>query len=210
VLVDGAQTAPRLPVDVRALDCDFFVFSGHKLYGPSGIGVLYGKAGLLEAMPPYQTGGDMILSVSFEKTVFNKIPYKFEAGTPDLAGAVGLGAAIDYVTALGLDRIARHEERVLEHGTALLREIPEVRLVGTAARKAGVLSFVVDGVHPHDVGTILDQDGIAVRAGHHCAQPVMDRFGLPATVRASLGLYNTHEDVERLAAGLRRVVEIFR
>jgi cysteine desulfurase/selenocysteine lyase len=210
VLVDGAQTAPRLPVDVRALDCDFFVFSGHKLYGPSGIGVLYGKAELLEAMPPYQTGGDMILSVSFEKTVFNRIPYKFEAGTPDLAGAVGLGAAIDYVTALGLDRIARHEDRVLEHGTALLREIPEVRLVGTAARKAGVLSFVVDGVHPHDVGTILDQEGIAVRAGHHCAQPVMERFGLPATVRASLGLYNTHEDVERLAAGLRRVVEIFR
>ena len=210
VLVDGAQTVPRLPVDVRALDCDFFVFSGHKLYGPSGIGVLYGKAGLLEAMPPYQTGGDMILSVSFEKTVFNKIPHKFEAGTPDLAGAVGLGAAIDYVTALGLDRIARHEDRVLEHGTALLREIPEVRLVGTAARKAGVLSFVVDGVHPHDVGTILDQEGIAVRAGHHCAQPVMERFGLPATVRASLGLYNTHEDVERLAAGLRRVVEIFR
>jgi cysteine desulfurase/selenocysteine lyase len=210
VLVDGAQTAPRLPVDVRALDCDFFVFSGHKLYGPSGIGVLYGKAELLEAMPPYQTGGDMILSVSFEKTVFNRIPYKFEAGTPDLAGAVGLGAAIDYVTALGLDRIARHEDRVLEHGTALLREISEVRLVGTAARKAGVLSFVVDGVHPHDVGTILDQEGIAVRAGHHCAQPVMERFGLPATVRASLGLYNTHEDVERLAAGLRRVVEIFR
>jgi cysteine desulfurase/selenocysteine lyase len=210
VLVDGAQTAPRLPVDVRALDCDFFVFSGHKLYGPSGIGVLYGKAGLLEAMPPYQTGGDMILSVSFEKTVFNKIPHKFEAGTPDLAGAVGLGAAIDYVTALGLDRIARHEEDVLEHGTRLLREIPEVRLVGTAARKAGVLSFVVDGVHPHDVGTVLDQEGIAVRAGHHCAQPVLDRFGLPATVRASLGLYNSHEDVERLAAGLRRVVEIFR
>jgi cysteine desulfurase/selenocysteine lyase len=210
VLVDGAQTVPRLPVDVRALDCDFFVFSGHKLYGPSGIGVLYGKAGLLEAMPPYQTGGDMILSVSFEKTVFNRIPHKFEAGTPDLAGAVGLGAAIDYVTALGLDRIARHEDRVLEHGTELLREIPEVRLVGTAARKAGVLSFVVDGVHPHDVGTILDQEGIAVRAGHHCAQPVMERFGLPATVRASLGLYNTREDVERLAAGLRKVVEIFR
>jgi cysteine desulfurase/selenocysteine lyase len=152
----------------------------------------------------------MILSVSFEKTVFNKIPHKFEAGTPDLAGAVGLGAAIDYVTALGLDRIARHEEDVLEHGTRLLREIPEVRLVGTAARKAGVLSFVVDGVHPHDVGTVLDQEGIAVRAGHHCAQPVLDRFGLPATVRASLGLYNSHEDVERLAAGLRRVVEIFR
>jgi cysteine desulfurase/selenocysteine lyase len=193
VLVDGAQTVPRLPVDVRALDCDFFVFSGHKLYGPSGIGVLYGKAGLLEAMPPYQTGGDMILSVSFEKTVFNRIPHKFEAGTPDLAGAVGLGAAID-----------------LEHGTELLREIPEVRLVGTAARKAGVLSFVVDGVHPHDVGTILDQEGIAVRAGHHCAQPVMERFGIPATVRASLGLYNTREDVERLAAGLRKVVEIFR
>jgi cysteine desulfurase/selenocysteine lyase len=210
VLVDGAQTAPRLPVDVRALDCDFFVFSGHKLYGPSGIGVLYGKAALLEAMPPWQTGGDMILSVSFEKTVFNRIPHKFEAGTPDLAGAVGLGAAIDYLTALGLERVARHEDGVLAHATELLREIPEVRLVGTAARKAGVLSFVVEGVHPHDVGTILDQEGIAVRAGHHCAQPVMDRFGLPATVRASLGLYNTREDVERLAAGLRRVVEVFR
>ena len=210
VLVDGAQAVPRFPVDVRALGCDFYVFSGHKLYGPTGIGALWARAEHLEAMPPYQTGGDMISSVSFEKTTWNKIPHKFEAGTPDIAGAVGLGAAIDYVSALGLERIARHEDELLAHGTALLEEIPEVRIVGTARRKAGVLSFVVEGVHPHDVGTILDQEGIAIRAGHHCAQPLMDRLGLPATARASLGLYNRSEDLERLAAGLRKVVEMFR
>jgi cysteine desulfurase/selenocysteine lyase len=210
VLVDGAQAVPRFPVDVRALGCDFYVFSGHKLYGPTGIGALWARAEHLEAMPPYQTGGDMISSVSFEKTTWNKIPHKFEAGTPDIAGAVGLGAAIDYVSALGLERIARHEDELLAHGTALLEEIPEVRVVGTARRKAGVLSFVVEGVHPHDVGTILDQEGIAIRAGHHCAQPLMDRLGLPATARASLGLYNRSEDLERLAAGLRKVVELFR
>jgi len=210
VLVDGAQAVPRFPVDVAELGCDFYVFSGHKLYGPSGVGVLYGRAELLEAMPPYQTGGDMILSVSFAKTVFNEIPHKFEAGTPDLAGAVGLGAAIDYVSDLGLDRIARHEEALLAYGSQLLSEIPEVRMIGTARRRSGVLSFVVDGVHPHDVGTILDQEGIAVRAGHHCAQPVMERFGLPATVRASLGLYSDRSDLERLSDGLRKVVELFR
>jgi cysteine desulfurase/selenocysteine lyase len=210
VLVDGAQAVPRFPVDVRALGCDFYAFSGHKLYGPTGIGALWARAEHLEAMPPYQTGGDMISSVSFEKTTWNKIPHKFEAGTPDIAGAVGLGAAIDYVSALGLERIARHEDDLLAHGTALLEEIPEVRIVGTARRKAGVLSFVVEGVHPHDVGTILDQEGIAIRAGHHCAQPLMDRLGLPATARASLGLYNRSEDLERLAAGLRKVVEMFR
>src|SRR3990172_3097856 len=210
LLVDGAQAAPRLPVDVRALGCDFYAFSGHKLYGPSGIGALWARAEHLEAMPPYQTGGDMISSVSFEKTTWNKIPHKFEAGTPDIAGAVGLGAAIDYVSALGLERAARHEDDLLTHGTRLLGEIPEVRIVGTARRKAGVLSFVVEGVHPHDVGTILDQEGIAIRAGHHCAQPLMDRLGLPATARASLGLYNRSEDLERLAAGLRKVVEMFR
>jgi len=210
VLVDGAQAVPRFPVDVRALGCDFYVFSGHKLYGPTGIGALWARAEHLEAMPPYQTGGDMISSVSFEKTTWNKIPHKFEAGTPDIAGAVGLGAAIDYVSALGLERIARHEDDLLAHGTRLLGEIPEVRIVGTARRKAGVLSFVVEGVHPHDVGTILDQEGIAIRAGHHCAQPLMDRLGLPATARASLGLYNRSEDLERLAAGLRKVVEMFR
>jgi cysteine desulfurase/selenocysteine lyase len=210
VLVDGAQAVPRFPVDVRALGCDFYVFSGHKLYGPTGIGALWARAEHLEAMPPYQTGGDMISSVSFEKTTWNKIPHKFEAGTPDIAGAVGLGAAIDYVSTLGLERIARHEDELLAHGTALLEEIPEVRIVGTARRKAGVLSFVVEGVHPHDVGTILDQEGIAIRAGHHCAQPLMDRLGLPATARASLGLYNRSEDLERLAAGLRKVVELFR
>jgi cysteine desulfurase/selenocysteine lyase len=210
VLVDGAQAVPRFPVDVAELGCDFYVFSGHKLYGPSGVGALYGRAELLEAMPPYQTGGDMILSVSFAKTVFNEIPHKFEAGTPDLAGAVGLGAAIDYVTDLGLDRIARHEEALLAYGSQLLSEIPEVRMIGTARRRSGVLSFVVDGVHPHDVGTILDQEGIAVRAGHHCAQPVMERFGLPATVRASLGLYSDRSDLERLSDGLRKVVELFR
>jgi cysteine desulfurase/selenocysteine lyase len=210
VLVDGAQAVPRFPVNVAELGCDFYVFSGHKLYGPSGVGALYGRAELLEAMPPYQTGGDMILSVSFAKTVFNEIPHKFEAGTPDLAGAVGLGAAIDYVTDLGLDRIARHEEALLAYGSQLLSEIPEVRMIGTARRRSGVLSFVVDGVHPHDVGTILDQEGIAVRAGHHCAQPVMERFGLPATVRASLGLYSDRSDLERLSDGLRKVVELFR
>jgi cysteine desulfurase/selenocysteine lyase len=210
VLVDGAQAVPRLAVDVRELGCDFYVFSGHKLYGPTGIGALYAREDLLETMPPYQGGGEMISSVSFEKTLYNEIPYKFEAGTPDIAGAIGLAAAIDYVQAIGLDRIAAHEESLLSYGTALLSEIPEVRLVGTAREKTGVLSFVVEGVHPHDVGTILDAEGIAIRAGHHCAQPLMERLGLPATARASLGLYNDLGDLDRLAEGIQKVVEMFR
>jgi cysteine desulfurase/selenocysteine lyase len=209
VLVDGAQAVPHKRVDVRDLDCDFYAFSGHKLFGPSGVGVLYGKAELLENMPPYQGGGDMILSVSFEKTTFKEIPHKFEAGTPDIAGAVGLGAAIDYVNGVGFDGIAAHEDALLAYGTALLEEIPGLRIIGTAAEKASVLSFVLDGIHPHDVGTILDREGIAVRTGHHCAQPVMDRFGVPATTRASLALYNTRSDLDALANGIREVQEIF-
>jgi cysteine desulfurase/selenocysteine lyase len=196
-------------VDVRALGCDFYAFSGHKLYGPTGIGCLYGRRELLEAMPPWQGGGDMIAEVRFEKTLFADPPQRFEAGTPDIAGAVGLGAAIDYVTDLGLARIAEHERELLAYGSALLAEIPELRIVGTAREKTGVLSFVLDGVHPHDVGTILDQEGIAIRAGHHCAQPLMERLGLPATARASLGVYNTREDLERLADGIRKVLEVF-
>jgi len=210
VLVDGAQAVPHVAVDVRALDADFYAFSGHKLYGPTGIGVLYGKAALLEAMPPYQGGGDMILSVTFEKTKYNHLPYKFEAGTPHIEGVIGLGAAIDYVTGVGLEAIAAHEHEVLEHGTRVLTQIPGLRLIGTAKEKAGVLSFELEGVHPHDVGTILDQQGIAIRTGHHCAQPVMDRFGVPATARASLGLYNTKEEMDALAAGLKKVAEVFR
>jgi cysteine desulfurase/selenocysteine lyase len=209
VLVDGAQAVPRLAVDVQELGCDFYVFSGHKLYGPTGIGALYARADLLEAMPPYQGGGEMISSVSFEKTTYNEIPYKFEAGAPDIAGAIGLAAAIDYVEAIGLDRIAAHEHALLAYGTKLLSAIPEVRLIGTAREKTGVLSFVVEGIHPHDVGTILDGEGIAIRAGHHCAQPLMDRLGLPATARASLGLYNDLSDLDRLAEGIRKVIEIF-
>jgi cysteine desulfurase/selenocysteine lyase len=209
VLVDGCQAVPHMPVDVRAIDADFYVFSGHKLYGPSGIGVLYGKAELLEAMPPYQGGGDMIVSVSFEKSEYAPIPHKFEAGTPHIAGAIGLGAAIDYVTATGLNRISNHEHALTTYATERLMGIDGVTLVGTAPGKGSILSFTVEGVHPHDVGTILDHHGIAVRAGHHCAQPVMDRFGVPATVRASLGMYNTEAEVDELAAALRHVREIF-
>ena len=209
VLLDGAQSAPRTPIDVRDLDCDFFAFSGHKAYGPSGIGVLYAKAEHLTAMPPWQGGGDMILSVSFEKTTYNEIPYKFEAGTPNIAGAIGLGAALDYLAGLDLERVAAHEDDLLRHGTEVLSAIPGLRLVGTARQKAGVLSFVIDGVHPHDLGTILDYEGIAIRTGHHCAQPVMERFGLPATSRASLGVYNTRADLDALAAGIRKAQELF-
>lgn len=209
VLIDGAQAAPHMKVDVRALDCDFYAFSGHKVFGPTGIGVLYGKADLLESMPPFQGGGDMISSVTFEKTIYNALPYKFEAGTPHIAGVIGLGAAIDYVTNLGMERIEAYEHGLLEYGTRKLAEIPGLRLIGTAKRKAGVLSFVVDGIHPHDVGTILDQEGIAVRTGHHCAQPVMDRFGIPATTRASLALYNSREELDALARGIGKVKEIF-
>jgi len=209
VFVDGAQAAPHVPVDVRALDCDFYAFSGHKAYGPSGIGALYAKAAHLSDMPPYQGGGDMILSVTFEKTVYNEIPYKFEAGTPNIAGAIGLGAAIDYLSELDLERIASYEDDLLGYASDALLRVPGLRMIGTAATKAAVLSFVLEGVHPHDVGTVLDYEGIAVRTGHHCAQPVVDRFGVPATVRASLGLYNTRQDVDALVRGLHKVKEMF-
>jgi cysteine desulfurase/selenocysteine lyase len=208
-LVDGAQAAPHNRVDVQDLDCDFYVFSGHKVYGPTGIGILYGRAALLEAMPPFHGGGDMIRSVTFERTEFAPIPAKFEAGTPDISGAVGLDAALQYVEGIGWDGIAAHERDLLNHATDLLGSIPGVTLIGTAPNKAAVLSFTVAGVHPHDVGTIADRDGIALRAGHHCAQPVMDRLGIPATVRASFAFYNTHEEVEALAGAVRRVREIF-
>ena len=209
VLVDGAQAVPHIKVDVRALDCDFYAFSGHKVYGPTGIGVLYGKAALLDAMPPYQCGGDMIASVTFEKTLFNKLPFKFEAGTPDISGAIGLGAAIRYLDSLGIETVAAHEHDLLTYATEKVSAIPGICLVGTAKEKAGVLSFVMEGIHPHDIGTILDQEGIAIRTGHHCSQPVMQRFGIPATARASFGLYNTREDVDALVAGIERVREVF-
>jgi cysteine desulfurase / selenocysteine lyase len=209
VLVDGAQAAPHLRIDVQALDVDFYTLSGHKMYGPMGIGVLYGKRALLEAMPPYQGGGDMISSVTFEKTLYNKLPYKFEAGTPDVSGAIGLGAAIDYLTGIGLDRIADHEHELLAYATQLLSSMPGVRILGTAKSKAAVISFLVDNAHAHDVGTILDQEGIAIRTGHHCAQPLMQRFGVEATARASFGLYNTKEEVDALVQGIQKVREVF-
>jgi cysteine desulfurase / selenocysteine lyase len=209
VVVDGAQGAPHLAVDVQALDCDFYALSAHKLYGPTGIGVLYGKAEHLDAMPPWQGGGDMILSVTFEKTIYNRIPYKFEAGTPNMAGAVGLGAAIDWLEALSADAILAHEHDLLVYGTEALLSIPGVKIIGTAPEKAGVLSFVMDDVHPHDIGTVLDREGIAVRTGHHCAQPVMQRFGLPATARASFGLYNTRGEIDALVRGLEKVRRMF-
>jgi cysteine desulfurase/selenocysteine lyase len=209
VVVDGAQGVHHRRVDVRELGCDFYAFSGHKMYAPTGIGVLWGKREHLEAMPPWQGGGDMILSVSFEKTIFNELPYKLEAGTPHIAGAVGLGAAIDWLTALDLDGALRHEHEVLTHGTDLLSRIPGVRLVGTAPDKEAVLSFLLGDVHPHDIGTVLDREGIAIRTGHHCAQPLMQRYGIAATARASLGLYNTRADVESLAAGLEKVRRMF-
>jgi cysteine desulfurase/selenocysteine lyase len=209
VLVDGAQAVPHGHIDVRELDCDFYAFSSHKLFGPTGIGVLYGRAELLESMPPYQGGGEMILTVSFEKSTWAEIPHKFEAGTPDIAAAIGLGAAIDYLGEVGFDHIAAHERDLLEYGTALLDAIPGLRLIGTAADKAAVLSFVLDGVHPHDVGTILDQEGIAVRTGHHCAQPVMDRFEVPATTRASVALYNTRAELDALARAILKTQEMF-
>jgi cysteine desulfurase/selenocysteine lyase len=209
VLVDGAQSVPHLGVDVKALDCDFLAFSGHKVYGPTGIGVLYGKESWLSKMPPWQGGGDMIASVSFEKTTYAELPAKFEAGTSNLAGGVALGAALDYVTALGLPRIAAHERDLLAYATDRLSEVPGLRIVGTAREKASVVSFVLGDIHPHDVGTVLDQEGICIRTGHHCAQPVMTRYDLPATARASFGLYNTREEVDALAAGLRKVLEVF-
>jgi cysteine desulfurase/selenocysteine lyase len=209
VVVDGAQAVPHMPVDVHALDADFYAFSSHKLFGPTGIGVLYGKEALLDAMPPFEGGGDMIRSVTFEKTEYNVLPYKFEAGTPDIAGIVGLGAAVDYVNGIGLDAISSYEADLLEYATAAISQLSGVRIIGTAPHKASVISFVVDGAHPHDVGTILDREGIAVRTGHHCAQPVMDRFHIAATTRASLTFYNTRAEVDALAAGIRKVQEFF-
>ncbi len=209
VVVDGAQAAPHIGIDVQELDCDFYAISGHKMYGPTGIGILYGKLELLEAMPPYQGGGDMISSVTFEKTTYNRVPHKFEAGTPDMAGAVGLHAAIDYLTNLGMDNVAAHEHELLVYATEKLSGIPGVRLIGTAKNKASVLSFIIEGIHPHDIGTILDQEGIAVRTGHHCAQPVMECFGIDATARASLGIYNTREEIDALVRGIEKVKEVF-
>ena len=209
VLLDGAQAAPHLPVDVRDLDCDFYAFSGHKLFGPTGIGVLYGKRELLESMPPYQGGGEQIKSVTYEKTIYNDLPYKFEAGTPHIAGVVGLGAAIDYVNDIGLERAAAYEHELLEYGTEQLQAIEGLRLIGTARQKASVLSFLLDGIHPHDIGTVLDTQGIAIRTGHHCAQPLMQRFQIPATARASLAFYNTKAEIDALVEGIHRTFEVF-
>jgi cysteine desulfurase/selenocysteine lyase len=209
VIVDGAQAVPHMPVDVRTLGADFYAFSGHKLFGPTGIGILYGKEALLDAMPPFEGGGDMIRSVTFEKTEYNVLPYKFEAGTPDIAGIVGLGAAVDYVNGIGLEAIAAYEGDLLEYATAAVSQLSDVRIIGTAPQKASVISFVVGGAHPHDVGTILDREGIAVRTGHHCAQPIMDRFQIAATTRASLAFYNTTAEVDALIGGIRKVQEFF-
>ena len=209
VLVDGAQAVPHMKVDVQELGCDFYVFSGHKVYGPTGIGALYGRAEHLEAMPPWQGGGDMILRVTFEKTTYNGIPHKFEAGTPDIAGAVGLHAALDYLDGIGREAVAAHERDLLDCAADAVGDIPGVRIVGTAPKKAAILSFTLEGVHPHDLATILDHEGVAIRAGHHCAMPLMDALGLPATARASFGLYNTHTDVESLVRGIRTAREVF-
>ena len=210
VLVDGAQAIAHMPVDVQALDCDFYAFSGHKILGPTGIGILYGKASRLEAMPPYQGGGDMIRSVTFERTVYNDLPYKFEAGTPNIAGAIGLGAALDYMRGVGVEAIDAHERALLADATARLAAIPGLRIIGTARDKAGIVSFTLEGVHAHDVGTILDHEGVAIRAGHHCAMPVMAQFGVAGTARASFALYNTHDEIDALVAGVERVRRMFR
>jgi cysteine desulfurase/selenocysteine lyase len=199
-----------MPVDVQELGCDFYAFSSHKVYGPTGVGVLYGRTELLEAMPPYQGGGDMIRSVTFEQTTFNVLPYKFEAGTPNIAGGIAFGAALDYVGRIGLPAIAAHENDLLQYATSAMGAFPGLRIIGTAREKAGVLSFVLDGVHPHDIGTVLDREGVAIRTGHHCAQPVMDRYGVPATARASFGLYNTREEVDALVAAIHKVIGMFR
>jgi cysteine desulfurase / selenocysteine lyase len=210
VLLDGAQAAPHMKLDMQALDCDFYAFSGHKMFGPTGIGILYAKAGWLEKMQPYKGGGDMILSVTFEKTTYNVPPGKFEAGTPPIAAAITLGAAVDYIESIGIERIHAHETDLLDYATDQVNRLPGVRIVGTAEKKAAVLSFVVDGVHPHDVGTLLNEEGIAVRTGHHCTQPVMQRFGIPATSRASFAFYNTHAEVDALVAGIKKVQKVFR
>ena len=208
-LLDGAQAIPHLPIDVRQLDCDFYAFSGHKLYGPTGTGALYGKTELLDAMPPVYGGGEMIKSVTFEHTTYNDLPYKFEAGTPNIAGAIGLGAAIDYLQNIGYDAIAAHEHQLLQYGAQALQSIGGLRIIGDSPHKAGILSFVIDNIHPHDIGTILDTQGIAIRTGHHCAQPVMQRFQIPATARASLAIYNTKADLDALARAIDRAIEIF-
>ena len=209
VLIDGSQAAYHMPVDVQALDCDFYAFTGHKLYGPTGIGVLYGREALLEAMPPFQGGGDMIRSVTFEKTTYADLPAKFEAGTPHIAGAIGLGAAIDYVSGVGFPAISAHEQDLLEYGTAALAEVPGLRIIGTARHKASILAFVLKGAHPHDIGTIVDMEGVSIRTGHHCTQPVMDRFGVSATARASVGMYNTRAEIDALVQSLLHVRETF-
>ncbi len=209
VLVDGAQAAAHSRVDVDELGCDFYTISGHKMYGPTGIGALYGKAQLLEEMPPYHGGGEMILSVTFDKTEYNRLPYKFEAGTPDIAGAIGLGAAMEYIEEAGLESIEAHEKNLLDYATAAVSSIDGVEIIGRAPAKAGILSFIIDGVHPHDAGTILDQNGVAVRAGHHCAQPALERLGVQATVRASFALYNTREEIDLLAHGISKAMEVF-
>jgi len=209
VMLDGAQAAPHIPVDVRALDCDFYAFSSHKMYGPMGSGVLYGKTDLLEAMPPYQSGGDMIKSVTFEKTTYNTLPHKFEAGTPNVGDDVGLGTVIGYLRDIGFPAIARHEQDLVNYATERLLSIDGVRIIGTAAKKLGVISFVIEGIHPHDVGTIVDREGVAIRTGHHCTQPVMQHFGIPATSRASFGIYNTRDDVDALIAALGSVKDVF-
>jgi cysteine desulfurase/selenocysteine lyase len=209
VLIDGAQAVPHMRVDVRDLDCDFYAFSGHKMFGPTGVGVLYGKAGLLDAMPPYQGGGDMIKSVTYHKTIYNDIPNKFEAGTPNIVGGVGLGATIDYLDSINFDEVARYEQDLLDYATLRLSAIKGLKIIGTAAEKASVISFVLDGIHPHDIGTILDDDGIAIRTGHHCAQPVMQCFGIPATARASFALYNVKEEIDALVKGIHNVIRVF-
>ena len=209
VLIDGSQAAYHMPIDVQTLDCDFYVFTGHKLYGPTGIGVLYGREKLLDSMPPFLGGGDMIRSVTFDKTTYADLPDKFEAGTPHIAGAVGLGAAVDYLTAVGFDKISNHESQLLEYGTAALSEIPGLQLIGTARNKASILSFVLEGAHPHDIGTIVDMEGVSIRTGHHCTQPLMDRFGIPATARASIAMYNTRQEIDQLVRALHRVREMF-
>jgi cysteine desulfurase/selenocysteine lyase len=208
-LVDGAQSVPHMAVDVQALDCDFFVFSGHKMFAPTGIGVLYGKQAVLEAMPPWEGGGDMILSVSFDKTIYNELPYKFEAGTPNIAGTIGLGAAVDYMQQVGIDAIAAHEHHLLDIATQQFEQLDGVTIIGTAAEKASVLSFMIEGVHPHDVGTIFDQEGVAIRTGHHCAQPVMQFYGIPATARASFAFYNTEQEIDALVAAVKKTQELF-
>ncbi len=209
VLLDGAQAMPHMPVDVQDLGCDFYAFSGHKMFGPTGTGVLYGKENLLEAMPPYQGGGDMILEVRFDKTVYNDLPYKFEAGTPNISGMIGLGAAVRYLQAIGMDNVAAYEQRLLDYMTRQLATVDGIRLIGTADSKAGVQSFLLDDIHPHDLGTILDHQGVAIRTGHHCAMPVMEYFGIPGTARASPGLYNNEDDIDRLVAALATAKKLF-